>query len=369
MAYIRKLPSGKWQATVRHPAGHRLTMTDSLKKAVKDWSEETEAALRRGVTVAHVRSALTLGEWLEQWLGLRQVDPITTRKWRSLIKVHISPQWASWPLPSITRHDVQTWVTKMTRAGAGPDTVHAAYNLLAGILADAVGDGLLAVSPCRDIDMPKIVRPAPRWLTREEYGRIQLALGDIDRGHVHQAYVGLACYSGLRPGELAGLDTAAVDFERSLVWVSQVLTREGLRAYPKSDSSRRAVPFPPDIRDLLWRLCADRSVGPVFTTAQGARFTETNWRDRVWRPALATAGVERARPYITRHTCASWLVQDGVPPYDIAKMLGHSSTRLVDLYAHLAPTAHDRIRAAWQSSSSATQPPTAQQTTPSRIAQ
>jgi integrase len=48
-----------------------------------------------------------------------------------------------------------------------------------------------------------------------------------------------------------------------------------------------------------------------------------------------------------RHTCASWLAQDGVPDRKIAQILGHSSTRMLGVYAHLDPERHDRIREAW----------------------
>jgi integrase len=36
-----------------------------------------------------------------------------------------------------------------------------------------------------------------------------------------------------------------------------------------------------------------------------------------------------------RHTAASWAVQAGVPDYEVARLLGHSSTRIVSTYAHL----------------------------------
>jgi len=48
MAYIRKLPSGKWQATVRHPNGKRITKTHALKKVVADWGKDEEARYARG---------------------------------------------------------------------------------------------------------------------------------------------------------------------------------------------------------------------------------------------------------------------------------------------------------------------------------
>jgi integrase len=216
------------------------------------------------------------------------------------------------------------------------------------MMSDAVLEGLIGASPCREIDLPRVVRPEPRWLLREEYDRIQMALASQPRAEVWQPFVALGCFSGLRPGELAGLDVEHFDLDRSMVRVQQVMTRHGLRAYPKSDSSVRSVPFPDEeVGVMLWRLLGDRGSGPAFTTAEGARVDDRNFARRVWAPALASAGVGQVRPYVMRHSCASWLVQKGVPEYEIAKMLGHSTTRLVSVYAHLAPERHDRIRLAW----------------------
>jgi integrase len=166
---------------------------------------------------------------------------------------------------------------------------------------------------------------------------------------VYRAYVALGCYSGLRsPGEMTGLDVQHVDFARQLVHVVQVVTRkDGLRPYPKTESSRRWVPFGDEVAELLWPLIADRTSGPVFMAERGGRINEANFRNRVWRPALEAAGVEYIDPYSMRHTCASWLRQDGMPDAAIAQILGHSSTRMLGVYAHHDPLAFDRVRDAW----------------------
>lgn len=348
MAYIRKLPSGKFQATVRHPSGRRLTKTDPVKRVVVAWGNETESALRNGVALADHGRKMTVGQWAVKWFRARNVEANTAAKNRSHWRNHIEPRWAEWPLQSIGRLDVQTWVMDMVKAGVGAPTVASAYHLFSGMLSDAVLEQYLGASPCREIDLPKVVKPEPRWLTRDEYDRIQLALSGTRRAPVWQAYVGLACFSGLRPGELAGLDVDSIDFDRAMVYVSQVVTREeGLRPYGKTDGSTRWVPFPPEVGQMLWSVVADRPAGAVFTTPEGGRVDDSNFRHRVWQPALEAAGVRYARPYVMRHTCASWLVQAGVPDREIMKMLGHGSGRLIAVYAHLAPDQHSRIRAAW----------------------
>ncbi|SNR32688.1 tyrosine-type recombinase/integrase [Blastococcus mobilis] len=359
MAYIRRLPSGKYQATVRHPAGHKVTRTDLLKRVVKAWADDLEAQFRRGVTETETGRKTTVGEWEARWTEARNVEANTAAKNASHMRTHVLPRWKTWPLASIGRLDVQTWVNDMTKAGAGADTVGGAYRLLSAMLHDAVLEGLLTASPCQEIDLPKVVKPEARWFTRDEYDRIQLALGGrtLRRGktevpdplaHSWQAYVALGCFSGLRcPGELAGLDVRHLDFGRQQVHVRQVLTRHGMKRYPKTDSSNRWVPFPDEVGRLLWSLVADRPSGPVFLSPTGLRVNEANFRNRVWRPALELAGVDYEDPYTMRHTAASWWIQAGLPDYRVARLLGHSSTRMVSTYAHLDPNRDDDVRAVW----------------------
>jgi integrase len=372
--YYRKLPSGKWQATVRHPAGHKLTKTDPLKRVVQSWATELETALRTGVSPTVRSQKLTLESWHEQWLRTRMVEGSTARKDAGRWRNHVQPYWGGWPLDAIQRSDVQEWVKKLQRGDVGPSAIEGAYELLSTMLGEAVDRKLLGATPCRRITLPRASKPEPRWLTCHEYDRLQLALGELTtvRGGratvpdpnapVYQALVALGCFSGLRPGELAGLDVSAVDFDRRLVRVTQVVTQvpdgplpDGrtkykfvVRAYPKSDRSIRSVPFPDEVGKLLWRIVADRTDGPVFTSPRGERVQMVgNFPNKIWHPALRAAGIEPVRQYVMRHTCASWLVQAGVPDRQIMAILGHADGHLIELYAHLAPDQHDEVRAAW----------------------
>lgn len=349
MAYVRKLPSGKFQATVRHPSGRKITHTDPMKRVVQAWAAQTEAAIRNGQVTAERGRNVTVRAWHDRWVLARNVEETTAHEERLRLDAYVLPQWGSWPLRSIGRIDVQTWVTKLGRE-RGPNVTVACYHTLHKMLADAELEGLIPASPCRKIDLPRIDPPPPRWLTHDEYDRLLLAFDadGVPQAAQWKAMVAVACNTGLRSGELAGLDVAHVDFDRELVRVQQVMTKYGMRAYPKSESSRRTVHCPPEALDLLWPVVADRSAdAPVFPAPRGGRLDQSNYLKTVWHPALRRAGIESVRAYVTRHTFASWMVQDGVPLWDIAQALGHNSLSFVNRYAFLQPDAHDAIRAAF----------------------
>ena len=85
-------------------------------------------------------------------------------------------------------------------------------------------------------------------------------------------------------------------------------------------------------------MLADLPLGPV---------SDGHFRTRVWYPAIKAAGIRRFPPRIMRHTAASWLVQDGVPLYDVQQLLGHEDYATTQRYAHLAPDAHTKVLESW----------------------
>ncbi|MGZ6776910.1 MAG: tyrosine-type recombinase/integrase [Blastococcus sp.] len=347
MGYIRKLPSGRWQATVRHPSGRKLTKSDPLKRVVQAWAAETEASFRNGELLSERGRGVTVQAWHDRWILARNVEARTAHEERLRLDKYVLPQWGAWPMRSIGRIDVQAWVTQLGRE-RGPNVAVGCYRVFHKMLADAELEGLLPTSPCRRIDLPKIQLPAPRWLTREEYDRLLLAFDGARQGPQWRAMVAVACNTGLRSGELSGLDVRHVDFDRQLVHVEQVMTKFGLRDYPKSQASRRTVHLPDEAAELLWPTVADRRpAAPAFPAPRGGRLDQSNFLKTVWHPALERAGIEPVRAYVTRHTFASWAVQAGVPLWDIAQALGHNSLEFVNRYAFLQPNAHDAIRAAF----------------------
>jgi site-specific recombinase XerD len=108
------------------------------------------------------------------------------------------------------------------------------------------------------------------------------------------------------------------------------------------------VPVPAGTLEGMSALMAGRPRDSlVFTAPEGGPVTDGHFRNRVWYPAVAEAGIHRFPPRIMRHTAASWLVQDGVPLYDVQHLLGHEDYSTTQRYAHLAPDAHSKVMESW----------------------
>lgn len=354
MASIRRLPSGKFQATVRLPNGKRTTRSDRLRRVVADWARAEEERIARGEWRDQRSTRVSFDDWRDRFIAARVVEEETARRDRGVVRNHLDPQWSGWRLPAISRMEVAGWVKRMDSEGVGPHAIRHAYNLLSTMLNAAVDDGVISENPCRRIDLPAAPPKLPEWFTREQVNAIARELPER-----HAAAVHLMSWCGLRWGECAGLRVGSVDWLRRRLRVLGVTTQGGRwKEYPKSSKSRREIPVPSHVLELLTPLSVDK--GPndlLFTTERVYRgerrpWSGANWRVR-WYQAIDDARekgapVPRYSPHSLRHSAASWLVQDGVPLYDVQRLLGHESFQVTQRYAHLAPDAHGSVEASWE---------------------
>lgn len=341
MAGYRRLPSGKWQASLRLPDGRRVTRTAALKSMVRAWAEEEERKIRRGEWVDPKIARLTFGQWFDQWSASRIVEVETERGDRSSA-ARIREAFARRPLGAISRLEVQAWVKQLARDGVGAHAIRRAYNLLAACLNAAIVEGILATTPCRRVTLPPTPPPLPPWFTHAEVDKL---VGVLDEPHATMTLA--MCWLGLRWGECAGLRVEDVDRERCRVQVVGAMSQSGQwRPYPKTTRSRRELPAPPW---LVERMLAEAPAsGLLFTTRRQARpLSGSNWRV-VWAEAVKASGVPDYTPHACRHTAATWLAQGGATLFDIQVFLGHDSPQTTLRYAHHLPDAAGRIERIWE---------------------
>src|SRR2546421_696810 len=116
---------------------------------------------------------------------------------------------------------------------------------------------IVLVNPFDHLELPKIEPRAVEFLEHEEAEALYTAAEAI--GAHWRTLIELGTEVGLRPGEIYGLHGHRVDWLRSQIQVIDVMTRRGLRQWPKSKKSHRIVPVPAHILEGMSALMAGRA--------------------------------------------------------------------------------------------------------------
>ena len=140
---------------------------------------------------------------------------------------------------------------------------------------------------------------------------------------------GYLAYTGLRWGEMAALRVQDFEMLRRRVNVSRFVTESGGLAWSTPKSwERRSVPFPAALAQELAELMVGKGRDDlVFTDQRGGVLRNSNWRARVFRPAVAKCQkADQTFPTITphdlRHTAASLAVSAQANVKAVQRMLG-----------------------------------------------
>lgn len=336
MAGFRRLPSGKYQASVRLPDGTRRTKTDPLKGRVKAWADDLESDVRNGTWTDPRNGRMTVDEWWTKWSATRVIERATRDRDASHYRNHVKPRWGTVPLHAVTSWDVDAWIASMVKAGVGAATVQHAVRLLRHLMGEAAKHRLVKANPVVDAKVPKAPKHVDRFLTREEWAKLFTEFSDPHE----RAMVALLCLAGLRWEEVAGLHHHRVNLPARRLLVVEVKRRDGsIKPMPKSSAGQRYVPIVDDLADALDAVLTPGSTDLVFP---GVAYT--NWRRRVFLPAVERAQLAEPLPTIhdLRHTFGSWLAEGGVPPTDIMALMGHGSLRATERYMHAYETRFDR---------------------------
>jgi integrase len=165
-------------------------------------------------------------------------------------------------------------------------------------------------------------------------------------GERYRALVLVGAYGGLRIGELAGLRRRGVDLLRGRVDVAEIVVEvrgELFMGPPKTRAGRRRVTLPRSVVEEL-----AEHLGPlgdadahVFTADAGGVLRPSNFRVKVWLPAVRAAGLAPLRPHDLRHTAVALWIAAGANPKEVSVRAGHTSVSFtLDRYGHLFP-GHD----------------------------
>ena len=152
-------------------------------------------------------------------------------------------------------------------------------------------------------------------------------------------YLTVRFFTGMRTGEVNGLEWKHIDLDHDLIRVRQTIVK-GKVQDTKTEGSIRDIPVLPLVRSAL---LAQKDLVPegckwVFAQRNGEPINLVNFTNRIWHPLLRHLDLEPRRPYQTRHTAATLMLGSGENPEWVARMLGHVNTEMLfRVYSRYVP--------------------------------
>lgn len=318
--------------------------------------------------------AVTFAEMADSYIARKEKIPLkdtTLAMYRTHIRVALAPTFGDLPIADITADDVAAWVDAQ-RDGDGkrsPSTIKARWNVLNGIFKHARRRKAIAINPCEILETderpPSTAGQEHRFLTQDEMHRVLAAAAARDahkrlgasakRGYMPwlEAYLQVALFTGLRIGEMRGLQWRDIDRAEGWIHVRRQINKLDKLSTLKTDAGARKVMLPPTLAHTLRQhQMASRSFGPrdpVFASKVGTPLAGRVISRNV-AYAVKDAKIEgRVRVHDFRHTYASILItQQNANVVFVADQLGHAKTSTtLDVYADLFSAADhaDRVRA------------------------
>lgn len=368
------------------------------------WLAKAQHQATAGEFVDPRRGEMLLQEYIEQewWPNKAYDDPATRNTVRSRIWTHVIPHLGSLQLNAVKTPQLKRWLTTM-RGLAGPGTINEAWNYLASILQAAVDDERITKNYCRSqksVRPPARPSPKPRAWDKAQVLAVREAMDSR-----YRIAVDIGVGAGLRAGEVFGLAVEDIDEEGERILVRRQIKKIGSKlcyALPKGQKTR-SVPVPsyllkrisehlaarparlvslpwsnpaPGETDREKELRAPREHALILPGAMGGGMRRDAWDTRIWKPALAAAGVipaatvtkvpMKAKPgahktvhtyaesrengfHALRHTFASVQLDAREPIVAVSSWLGHENAAItLRIYAHMMPEADGRGRSAMQ---------------------
>ncbi|GAB3663535.1 site-specific integrase [Nocardioides korecus] len=339
MASIAKRPDGRWRARYRDDAGREHSRHFARKVDGQRWLDQVTAAVVRGDYVDPRAGRVTVAAYAAQWQAVQVSSEGTRRIVDNALRLHLLPALGAASIAGVRATAVQGFVRELEAKGLSAGSVRNIYDVTAQVFAAAVEDRVISASPCRRIRLPRgdgaeVIPP-----TVEEVAAVADAMGERWR-----AVVVLLAGSGLRIGELRGLEVGDVDFLRRTIRVERQRTQANVVASLKSKASRRTVPVGQVVLDeLAGHLTAYGSGDALFVDEFGDPLHYSRWK-RLLAAATEEAGVD-VTAHGFRHFFASALIAGGASVKQVQTVLGHASAVItLRTYAHLWPGDEDRTR-------------------------
>lgn len=326
-------------------------------------------------SIDYRKTMITLNEWFEEWfteVKAHKVKETSIHPMKNNFKRTFGFYIGSKKLKDIKPLDVQRALNTMEQEGISNSAMREALGRLRECMEFAVGNQMITSNPCLIVEVPWTYKKAKEEiaLTQEEQNAL---LNEVEDSWYKEMFY-FMCLTGVRVGELGGLQWSDIDFSKKCITIRRSLScsycngkKREMLVSPKTVNSTRQIPFLGEMEEVLksqkekqkrlraelgerWRSGEEFS-DLVFTTGMGSpcsRYIVDKEVKKVIkriREKEAVLAVQEQRepkvirdfhPHTLRHTFATRCFENKMEPKVVQSLLGHSSISItLNIYTHV----------------------------------
>lgn len=229
-------------------------------------------------------------------------------------------------LTLLTPQHFDNYKTKRLEAKKSPVTVNIELRALKAAMNTALRWKYLEANPLGNVTQARVAETSPTYFTKQDF---QGLLNAISEEWLRELVV-FAALTGMRRGELVNLRWEDIDLKRKLIRIQSNPT------FRTKQGKRRIIPMSDVVFSLLSSKAQHIRCEYIFHL-KGFKVND-DYASKRFKSFVRKVGLDgKLHFHSLRHTFASWLVQDGVSLYEVQRLLGHSNSKVTQMYSHLEP--------------------------------
>lgn len=236
-------------------------------------------------------------------------------------------------LIAVSAGDISSYLAALKRRGLSARSIARALTTIRVFYRYFLKEERITASPCDLIDMPKITKALPRFLSLDEVERLlespplSTPMGVRDKVMLEVLYA-----TGFRVSELINVKLNNLDMQRGIISTIGKGSKE--RLVPIGEEAMKWIKRYMDTERKT--MLKDKESGYLFVTNRAGAMTRQNFWTIIKKYAQS-AGIEneRIKPHALRHSFATHLLQRGVDLRHLQAMLGHSDISTTQIYTHV----------------------------------
>ncbi len=339
--------------------GEGYCLYDTEIELLQNRMDDMRYELRHGIYEREQK--ITVSSWNNMWIEEYKKGVVkkgTIRTYEQTFRRYIEPEMGKKKMKDIRPEHIQRLYNKLSLK-IKASTLNSVAEVLSGMFRQAEKNGIIKKNPVPIATQPRERKNKERRvLTVKEQGVFLQFAKSKACGELFE----IALSTGMRAGELCGLEWSDVDFTNRIIHIRSTLIYTPEEGYfldsPKTETSKRDIPMLNNVYNILRNRRKEQAEqrlfmgclwkplpgleNLVFTLNNGRHINQRTLSDRMNKIVkdiqLDYPDFERITPHTLRHTFATRCIENGMPPQVLKTILGHSKLGMtMDLYSHVLP--------------------------------